>query len=217
MNHLGVAANPTSLVAGQSTTVTFTAYDQFNNPVTTYSDTVTLSDALSGGSFAGITFSNGVGAVAASLYKAGTDTVSVKDGTLTAGSAPITVTAASATHFTVSASPSSLTAGTSTTLNITALDAYGNKATGYGDGISFVGSSGGATVTGLTGSAGIYTATATLDASGSQTVTAYDSRIRPPTARRARRGGRSSSQSPGGERLADHAHGRRHRDRNGHG
>ena len=83
MNHLSVASKPTSLVAGTSTTITFTAYDQFNNPVTSYHDSVSLSDVLGGGSFGGVTFSNGVGAVSASLYKAGSDSVVVNDCSLT--------------------------------------------------------------------------------------------------------------------------------------
>jgi hypothetical protein len=62
--------------------------------------------------------------------------------TLTA-SAGVSVAPAAATHFAVS-TPGSTTAGTVFLFNVTALDAYGNTATGYGGTVHFTSSDGNA-------------------------------------------------------------------------
>lgn len=79
-----------------------------------------------------------------------------------------------ATHFSLAA-PATATGGSSFSFTVTALDAANNVATGYSGTVHFTTSSGGALLPGdskLAGGTGTFTAT--LDSSGSQTITATD-------------------------------------------
>jgi hypothetical protein len=153
-----LAAASTAPTAGETDNLTVTAQDAFGNVATSYtgSHSLTFSGASAspGGTapavsdsagadiaFGGptaINFSAGVatGATgkngAMKLYKSGSTSLTVSDGTLLTPIAyAVTVAAASAAKFTLAASATSLSAGGSSNLTITALDTYGNVATGY--------------------------------------------------------------------------------------
>ena len=66
------------------------------------------------------------------LYKTGAASITVTDGTLNNGTGlAVTVGAATASSLSLSAATTTPTAGAGDNLTITALDTYGNTATGY--------------------------------------------------------------------------------------
>ncbi len=86
----------------------------------------------------------------------------------------VTVNPGAATHFVVSA-PASATAGTPLSVSVTAMDAYGNTATGYTGTIKFTSTDASAVLpanSGLTSGLGSFQAT--LKTAASQTITATD-------------------------------------------
>jgi hypothetical protein len=189
--HFTVSA-PSSATAGTAFNLTVTALDAFNNTATGYTGTVhfTKSDSGAGSSVpANYTFvagDNGVHTFAngVTLVTAGSQTVTATDtvtSSTTGTSGAITVSAAGASHFTVSA-PSSATAGNAFNVTLTALDAFGNTATGYTGTAHFTksdsgaGSSVPANYTFVAGDNGVHTFTngVTLVSAGNQTVTATD-------------------------------------------
>jgi uncharacterized delta-60 repeat protein len=174
--------------AGTAATVTVTALDAYGNVATGYTGTMhfTSSDGqatLPGdytftSSDAGThTFTNGV-----TLLTAGSQSVTATDtasGSIT-GALKVTVSPASASTFLVTGYSSATTAGTDHNFTVTALDAYGNVATGYTGTVHFASSDGQAilpadyTFTG--GDAGVHTFSATLKTAGSQSITATDTK-----------------------------------------
>ncbi len=144
-----------------------TAEDQFNNVVTGFSDSVTLSDNLGGASFSAVSFTEGVAAVPATLTVAGVQTITATDSTATLSgtSGPVTVTPAALSKLQVSASPSSVATGGTTSLTITAEDQYNNVVTGFSDSVTLSDSLSGATFSAnpvSSFSSGTATVTATL-------------------------------------------------------
>jgi hypothetical protein len=128
---------PASVNAGTSFSVTVTALDASNNPVTGYTGTVqfTSNDPLAILP-ANATLTNGTGQFSATLEKAGNNlTITATDANIVsiAGtSSPITVNPGQATQFGFSALPLSTPAGTPiNNVTVTAFDAFGNVATGY--------------------------------------------------------------------------------------
>src|SRR5262249_48125338 len=106
------------------------------------------------------------------------------------GSGTVTVTPAAATQLHVSA-PATSPAGAPFTVTVSALDAYGNIATGYTGTVSFSSSDGQASLPGsysfTTGSSGdngrhIFPGGVTLQTFGAQTVSAGDGRLLPGSA-----------------------------------
>src|SRR5258708_5675678 len=91
----------------------------------------------------------------------------------------ITATAAVATHLAISA-PANVSNGVAFSVTVTALDAYGNIATGYLGTIHFTSSDHNAILpsnyTFVAGDAGVHTFTVTFKNSGTQTLTATDTR-----------------------------------------
>jgi hypothetical protein len=184
--HLTFTA-PASSVAGTAFTITATARDAFNNTATGYRGTVhfTSSDATAllpanytfTATDSGVhTFTNGV-----TLKTAGSQTVTATDtvtGTIT-GSATVTVNPGPTAHFSLAA-PSSVAAGTAFTITVTALDAFGNTATGYRGTVHFTSSDASAvlpanyTVTAADAGVHAFTNGATLNTAGNQTITATD-------------------------------------------
>jgi hypothetical protein len=132
-----LAASPTT--AGSPLSVTVTARDAAGNPVVAYRGTVhfTSSDqqAVLPPDYAFTTSDAGTHTftAGATLKTAGSQTITVADTTQpsAAGSASVTVDPAAAAAFSVSAATTMPTAGTPDRLTITALDPYGNTATGY--------------------------------------------------------------------------------------
>ena len=130
---------PANATAGTAFSTTVTALDAFGNTATGYTGTVHFTGGGTGptlpanytfvaGDNGTHTFTNGV-----TLTQAGNQTIAATDtvtGTITGTSGTIAVAATSAAMLTVSA-PANATAGTAFTATVTALDTYGNTATGY--------------------------------------------------------------------------------------
>ncbi len=99
-----VTTSPSSLTAGNTASITITAVDQNGDILTSFSDSVTLSDSLGGASFTTVSFTNGKATATGTLDKAGTQNIIATDptGTLSGTSSPVTVAPAAASHFLVS-------------------------------------------------------------------------------------------------------------------
>jgi hypothetical protein len=175
--HFAVVA-PAMATAGSSFSVTVTALDAFDNTATGYAGTVHFTSSDATATLAGdSTLSAGTGTFSATLRVAGLQTVAAADGGITGTSGTINVAPAAATHFTVSA-PASATAGAAFSVNVTALDAFNNIATGYSGSVHFTSSDGTATLPAdspLTNGAGAFSAT--LRMAAPQTITATDGPI----------------------------------------
>ena len=140
-NHQIAASAASPQTAGTAFNVTLTAQDSWGNPTGNLTGTKNLT--FSGPSKspnntsptypATATFSSGVATASVTLVDVQTTTITANDTTDSyngTASNNITVNAGGASSFTVSA-PATATAGTAFTETLTALDAYGNTATGY--------------------------------------------------------------------------------------
>ena len=177
--------------AGVAFTTTVTAFDTFGNIATGYSGVVHFSSTDSNasvvlpadytfvpGSDAGLhVFTGGV-----KLITSGSQTVTAADSANSiSGNVTVTITANVATRFTVTLPPTS-TAGNQLTAVVTALDTFGNTATGYTGVVHFSSSDAGASVvlppnyTFASGDAGIHTFSSGVElvTAATQTVTATD-------------------------------------------
>gem|GEM_PF-918063 len=180
--HFTVSA-PATVTQGQTFSVTVTALTANNFVATGYSGTVHFTKSDSGArSFvpSDYTFQpndNGVHTFtnAFVLATTGNQTISVNDIVATAitGTSTIAVNAAATpTHFSVS-TPTASASGTRFSFTVTSLDSNNNTTTGYFGTIHFTSSDGTATLSAdgtLTSGTGTFTAT--LNALGSQTITA---------------------------------------------
>ncbi len=160
------------------------AYDAEGNLATSYNGTVAFSSSDPGFANLGpVTLVNGVGTASAVLKTAGTDTITATDVSNSAitGTGSFTVLPGAATYLVVSA-PSASNVGRQLTFTITALDLYGNIATGYTGTVHFTTSDTGSGVilpgdyTFVAGDAGVHSFTnaATLVTAGTETITATD-------------------------------------------
>lgn len=167
--------------AGQTQTLTVTPTDAGGNaPNPAYAGPVyiTFSPANSGSSAPASTSSCSPSCdFNVQLTQAGTDTVTAKNAasspSISTGQA-VSVAPASATTLQVAA-PSSAPSGTPFNFSVTALDQYGNTATGYAGTVDFTTSDGAGTVPAsstLTNGTGTFQAT--LNTAGPQTITATD-------------------------------------------
>jgi hypothetical protein len=114
------------------------------------------------------------------VRKAGNQTITATD-TVTAtitGQVTVTVFPAAATHFAVVPSTTKPVAGVAFSITVTAVDAYGNPATGYRGTVHFSSSDGAAALPGnytFTGTdKGKHTFSVTLNTAGTQTITITD-------------------------------------------
>jgi YVTN family beta-propeller protein len=170
---------PSSVNAGTQFSFTVTAYaGGAVDP--TYAGTVefTSNDPLAHLP-SPMTLSSGTGTFDATLYTAGSQTITGTDETnpdVIGTSTGITVDPIAATHFVLSA-PSAIFAGTQFNFTVTAEDEYNNLATGYGGSVNFTSSDDSATLpaNGSTLTNGTATFPATLNALGGQSITATDS------------------------------------------
>jgi Beta-propeller repeat len=175
--HFAVTA-PAAAAAGVAFNFTVTALDAFNNTATGYGGAVHFTASDGAATLpADAPLANGTGTFNATLRTAGVQTLSAVDtvnGSITGTSNAIAVTAGAATHFAISA-PASVTAGVPFNFTVTALDAFNNVATSFGDVVRFTDTDAAAN---LPGNAplinGIGTFSATLKTVGVQTVTATD-------------------------------------------
>ncbi len=177
-----IATSP--VTAGSGLSVTVTAKDAYGNIATSYTGTVSLTStdpaAVLPGLYTFVGADNGSHALPVTLKTAGTSTVSATDGTLIATTGNLTVNPGSASMLALTSTPASLTAGSTGSVTVTALDAYGNTATGYLGTVAFTSSDGAwtgpANYTFTGGNAGVHTFSNayTLKTAGSQTITATD-------------------------------------------
>jgi hypothetical protein len=135
-----VTTDQPTYTAGDTITLTVTAYDAFGNIATGYSGTVTFSSsdpqaALPGNS----TLTNGTGTFTANLYTAGTQTITATDTVTSAitGTATVTINPAAATSLAVFGYPSPTERMVPHDFTVAALDPYGNVATGYTGTVTF--------------------------------------------------------------------------------
>jgi hypothetical protein len=176
---------PAAATAGAAFSVTVTAIDAYGNTVPGYLGTVHFASSdgratlpadytFTSADNSSHTFTNGV-----TLFTAGSQTLTVSATGMATASSTVAVSPAAAASLSLAA-PASVTAGTAFTLTLTALDAYGNVATGYTGTVHFTSSDGQATLpadyTFTASDAGVNTFAngATLDTAGGQTVTAAD-------------------------------------------
>jgi hypothetical protein len=170
--------------AGTSHSFTVTVTDAYGNRVTGYRGTVhfTSSDAQAAlpGNYTFTASDNGVHTFSATLKTAGSQSLTATDTatpSFTGSQTGITVTAAAATHLVLSA-PATASVGVAVSVTVTALDAYGNIATGYLGTIHFTCSDHKAVLpsdyTFVAGDGGVHTFLVTFNSSGTQTLTATD-------------------------------------------
>jgi photosystem II stability/assembly factor-like uncharacterized protein len=186
LTHFQVTASASSVTAGAPFNLTVTALDPSNNVITNFSGTVhfTSSDTKAGLP-SDYTFTPGDAGVHTflnvALKKAGSQTIRAFDVGQTGafGSVALTVTPGAATHFKLAA-PGSVTAGTPFTVTVTALDAFGNTATGYLGTVNFTTTDPNHTLPPnymfTAGDAGVHTFTngVTLNTPGTQTLHVKD-------------------------------------------
>jgi hypothetical protein len=149
--HFKLTLTSHKATAGTSFTVTVTALDVHNHPDPTYLGTVhftstsTLADLPADYTFTST--DQGVHNFPVSLNKSGLRGLTVADTakTVVKGRAAVTVTAGVATGFVVTGFPLSVKANSPHLFTVTAVDAYGNRATGYTGTVTFA-SVGGAAV-----------------------------------------------------------------------
>jgi hypothetical protein len=154
---LTLAADSTAPEAGEIDDLSTVAADTYGNPVTTYTGlhNLTFSTASASpngsvptvtdsagtetaiGSTTAISFSAGVATVSGSkngrmrLYKSGSTSLKVTDGSLTSATVTITVSPATASELSLAAASTTPAAGAADNLTTTAFDSYGNTATDY--------------------------------------------------------------------------------------
>jgi len=177
--HLTVS-DPSPVTVGSSFSITVTALDALGNTATGYTGTVHFTSSDSAATIpADYTFVSGDAGThtfSATLNRVGSRTFAATD-TVTpgiTGTSTITVNPAAGTRFSVTA-PASASAGSSSSITVTALDSFGNTATGYTGTVHFTSSDGAATLPAdstLTNGVGSFGVT--LKTAGSRTITATD-------------------------------------------
>jgi putative cell wall-binding protein len=185
--HLIVSGLSSPRTTGVAGTVTVRTADAYGNTDTAYAGTVhfTSSDgaAVLPANYTFMPSEHGVHVFssAVTLNTVGTQSVTATDtviASITGSQSGVVVTPAAATHFAVSGLTSPRTAGAAGSLTVTALDQYGNTATGYAGTVHFTSSDGAAilpansTLISGTGTFGV-----TLKTAGTQSVTATDTVI----------------------------------------
>ena len=186
---LSVTGVTDPITAGASSDVTVTARDGSGNVTPGYTGTVAFasSDTLAtlpanytfvGGDSGVHTFTGGVTFAAAGEHSVTATDVAV--GTITGSQTAITVQAAGAATLSVTGITDPITADASSDVTVTALDQFGNVATGYTGTVAFTSSDGAATLpanytfTGPDGGIHVFAGGVTLATVGEQSVTATD-------------------------------------------
>jgi hypothetical protein len=180
-----VAGWPSPATAGTAQTVTVTAQDAFGNVTPGYTGTVqvTSSDpkAVLPGAYTFTAGDAGVHSFSVTLETAGSQSITVTDtttGSITGAQTGITITPAGASTFLMTGFPSPDTAGTGQSVTVTALDPYGNVATGYSGTVQVTSSDPKAILpsayTFAAVDAGTHSFAVTLETAGSQSITATD-------------------------------------------
>jgi hypothetical protein len=163
--------------AGSSFSIQVTAEDAYGNTVTSYTGPATLTSSDPQAvlpSPATLTFTNGVATTSVTLNTAGSQTLTVAGGGISASS-PIVVQATAANHIDLTNTPATATAGQPFPFTVTARDTLGNVAIQYSGTLAF--SSGDSSFVSPPNSPlsnGSGTFTAALKTAGSWTITAID-------------------------------------------
>ncbi len=170
--------------AGTTHTFTVTARDAFGNVASSYRGTVRFSssDAQAGlpANYTFVAGDAGLHTFTATLKTAGAQSLTATDtvtASVTGTQTGIVISPAAAALFQISA-PTSVKGGTAFTITVTALDAYGNVATGYRGTVHFTSSDKHAILptnyTFVSGDNGVHTFTVTLRSRRTQSITATD-------------------------------------------
>jgi hypothetical protein len=188
LDHLNVGT-PSTATAGTTFDFSVTAQDHYNNTVTSYAGTVTFTSSDPGATLptnytftvsdnGAHTFSSG-----ATLFLAGSQTITASDTTISsiAGTSTVSVSAAALDHFSIT-SAGTVAAGLPFDLIVAALDQYGNTVTGYTGTVTFTTSDQDPqvslppdyTFTSADNGTHTFSAGATLYTSGNQTITVTD-------------------------------------------
>ncbi len=171
---------PSAVTAGAPFSVTVTAVDASGNPVPGFLGTVHFTSSDPRASLPSFYTFTAADAgthtfTGLSLVTAGAETVTAVTPHMASGSAAVTVSPAAAARLAVT-TPTSAAAGASFSFAVTALDAYGNTATGYTGSVTFTSSDGQAVLPGAytftAADTGNHTFSATLKTAGPQSVTA---------------------------------------------
>ncbi len=181
---LVVTGFPSPVTAGTGGTITVTAEDAFGNTTPDYLGTVhfTSSDGQASlpSDYTFKTGNHGTRTFNATLKTAGTQSITATDtaaGTITGSQTGITVNPAAASKLIISAPPSAAS-GTPFSITVTAIDNYGNVATGYTGTVTFTSSDKQAVLPGdytFSGAdSGVHAFTVTLAKLGNQTITVRD-------------------------------------------
>jgi hypothetical protein len=134
---LGVSGFPSPATAGATGELTVTAFDRYGNVVTGYTGTVHFTSSDGQATLpADYTFTaadNGSHTFAATLYTAGSQTITVTDtaNSLITDTATVAVNPAAASYLVVAGFPSPASRMQAYTFTVTAYDGYGNVTTGY--------------------------------------------------------------------------------------
>ncbi len=178
LSSLSIHGLPATVTAGAAQTFTVEGVDAYGNVINSYNGTVHFSSTDAQAVLPSDTaLSNGIGSFSAVLETAGTQSITAVDtaNSWLNGTQSATVNPASAVQFAVTGFPTSATAGTAGTFTVTALDAYGNVATGYTGTIHFASSDAQAVLpANATLSGGTGTFSATFKTAGTQSITATD-------------------------------------------
>ena len=183
-SQLAVSAS-TTVTAGSPFSVTVTAKDSNGNVATGYTGTVhfTSSDLQAGlpANYMFVAGDHGTHTFSVTLKTAGTQYIKATDtvtSTITGTQSGIVVQPASAQSLVITGFPATVTAGVANNFTVTLYDAYSNVATGYTGTVHFTSTDSSATLpanyTFMSGNAGTQSFSATLQALGTQTITATD-------------------------------------------
>ncbi len=114
-----LSVSNTSLTAGNTTSVTITAEDQYGEVAVNFSDSIELLDSLGGASYSAVTFTGGVATVTATLDSAGSQSITATDPTaaVSGTSGPITVSPAAFGRVAVSVALAAPVAGSEFQVN----------------------------------------------------------------------------------------------------
>jgi ELWxxDGT repeat protein len=183
--NLQVSGFPGTVKAGAGGTITVTVKNADGSTNTGYTGTVHFTSSDPRADLpADYTFAaadHGVHAFTVILKTAGSQSVTTEDTVVPLGTgtqAGITVNPAAASHFALAGLAGPVTAGTATSLTVTALDAFDNRATGYTGTVRFTSGDGQAVLPGdytfAAADAGVHTFSVVLKTAGTQSLTVTD-------------------------------------------
>ena len=182
LDHFDVTGFPDPSVAGASHTFTVAAKDGAGNTLTGYTGTIhftsTDGQAVLPSTYTFSASDNGDHTFSATLETVGNQSISVADGGTTDSEGGINVNPAPASVLIVGGFGSAATAGLADSFSVTAKDPYNNTATGYTGTVHFTSSDGAAVLPAnylfVAGNNGTKAFSATLNTTGTQSITATD-------------------------------------------